>query len=160
MTEELQSMRGAEQSRLNLEDYLPYRLSVAANSVSAIIARAYKEQFKLSVWEWRVIAVLGEESALTAQAICQKTAMDKVTVSRAISRLSQNNLVVRSTRESDRRSRNVELSEDGQRIYNTIVPQAIYHENQILRTLTSSERETLMTLLQRVQKAANTLEHS
>ena len=34
---------------LRLDDYLPYRLSVAANAVSQLIARAYVERFGLTV---------------------------------------------------------------------------------------------------------------
>ena len=45
---------------LVLSKYLPYRLSVASNKASGLIARAYQARFGLTIWEWRVIAVLGE----------------------------------------------------------------------------------------------------
>ena len=43
---------------LQLERFLPYRLSVLANTVSATIAGAYASQHDLSIPEWRVMAVL------------------------------------------------------------------------------------------------------
>src|SRR5690606_39814836 len=44
---------------LDLEHFLPYRLSVLSNRVSQTIADFYVERFGLAVTEWRVHAVLG-----------------------------------------------------------------------------------------------------
>ena len=55
------SMPSGADQRLRLRDYLPYRLSVAANAVSQLIARAYKEQFGLTVPQWRLLAVLADK---------------------------------------------------------------------------------------------------
>ena len=72
---------------LHLEDFLPYRLSVLTNRVSSAIARHYSERFDLTVPEWRVMAVLGGAPDLSAREVAQKTAMDKVQVSRAVAGL-------------------------------------------------------------------------
>ena len=42
-------------SKLVLQDFMPYLLSVVSNRVSAHIARAYQDKFGLSVTEWRII---------------------------------------------------------------------------------------------------------
>ena len=52
-------------AELRLDAYLPYRLSVASNAVSGLIARAYQDRFGLSVPQWRVICVLAEDGGLT-----------------------------------------------------------------------------------------------
>ncbi|MGA2364065.1 MAG: MarR family transcriptional regulator, partial [Steroidobacteraceae bacterium] len=52
-------------ARLRLQDYLPYRLSVASNAVSRLIARAYEQRFGLKIPQWRLIAVLADEGPLT-----------------------------------------------------------------------------------------------
>ena len=57
--EEPARCRVIEAARLDLDDFLPYRLSVLTNRVSGAIARHYSERFGLSVPEWRVMAVLG-----------------------------------------------------------------------------------------------------
>src|SRR5258708_10943300 len=69
-------------SVLRLDGYLPYRLSVASNAVSRLIARAYEDRFGLTIPQWRLIAVLAEDGPLTQQAIGARTVLDKVTVSR------------------------------------------------------------------------------
>ena len=66
-----------------LEEYLPYRLSLLSNTVSQGIADRYQRDHDISVTEWRVIAVLGRFPGQTASEVVKRTAMDKVTVSRA-----------------------------------------------------------------------------
>jgi hypothetical protein len=44
---------------LELERFLPYRLSILSNTVSQSIAAEYQDRFELSMTEWRVMAVLG-----------------------------------------------------------------------------------------------------
>ena len=43
---------------LDLEQFLPYRISVLSNRVSGNIARLYGERYGLSIPEWRVITIL------------------------------------------------------------------------------------------------------
>lgn len=148
---------GAGDHPLRLPAYLPYRLSVVSNKVSSLIARAYQSRFGLSIWEWRVIAVLGEGRALTAQAICEATAMDKVSVSRAIRALDERQLVERTQRLSDRRASDVALTGEGRRIYDEIAPLALQYEHALLEGLSDGERETISVLLGRLEARADAL---
>jgi len=72
---------------LELEHFLPYRLSVLSNRISQEIARLYADRFQLNVTEWRLLAVLGRYPDLTATELVERTAMDKVAVSRAVASL-------------------------------------------------------------------------
>jgi DNA-binding MarR family transcriptional regulator len=148
---------GAGDHPLRLRAYLPYRLSVASNKASGLIAKAYQSRFGLSIQEWRVIAVLGEGRALTAQAICEATAMDKVSVSRAIRALDERDLVRRKQRSSDRRASDVELTGEGVRIYDDIAPLALDYERALMEGLSGEEREQLMTLLEVLERRADVL---
>src|SRR5690606_42112870 len=74
-------------ARLDLDRFLPYRLSVLSNAVSAAIAREYAERFRLGITEWRVMAVLGLDPGLSASEVAGRTALDKVAGSRAVARL-------------------------------------------------------------------------
>src|SRR4249920_3848062 len=70
-----------------LEDFLPYRLSVAANRVSRLFARRYSEAYGLGIPEWRVLAMVGRFGTLSPSAVGEWSAMDKVKVSRAAASL-------------------------------------------------------------------------
>jgi len=136
---------------------LPYRLSVASNKASGLIAKAYQARFGLTIWEWRVIAVLGEGKALTAQAICEATAMDKVTVSRAIRALDERGLVIRKRNTEDRRASDVSLTSDGQGIYAEVSPLALNYEQALLDGFSNDERVQLMSLLEKLEHQLDAL---
>src|SRR5690349_7529075 len=100
----------SNENRLKLGDFIPYRLSVLSNTVSSAIASAYHVRFKLSIPEWRVMAVLGMEPGLSAAQVAERTAMDKVAVSRAVSTLLHSRRVVRTMADADRRRSMLTLS--------------------------------------------------
>jgi len=126
---------------LKLETFLPYRLSVLSNQVSQGIAETYAQRFGLSVTEWRVIAILGRFPRSPASQIVERSAMDKVAISRAVRRLLDSGLVRRERDESDRRARPLSLSGEGMKVYATIVPAALAYERRLLDALTNSERQ-------------------
>lgn len=142
---------------LRLSAYLPYRLSVVSNKASSLIARAYQSRFGLSIWEWRVVAVLGAGEALTAQAICEATAMDKVTVSRAIRALDGRGLIIRTPSASDRRASDVSLTDEGRAIYEEVAPLALDYERALLEGFSEAEQAALTGLLERLETRADAL---
>ena len=136
-----------EAARLDLERFIPYRLSVLTNRMSSAIARHYSQRFSLSIPEWRVMAVLGGMSDLSAQDVAQRTAMDKVQVSRAVESLAVAGRVTRSADAKDGRVTRLSLSENGRAIYEEVVPLALDLEEQFLCALSDSERHTFQALL-------------
>ena len=70
-----------------LEHFLPYRLSLLANTVSQGIAAGYRDAHGISVTEWRILAVLGRYPGLAAFELAERTAMDKVAIHRAVKSL-------------------------------------------------------------------------
>ncbi len=140
----------AEASRLDLDCFLPYRLSVLANRVSEGLARLYAERFGLSIAEWRAMAVLGMGTPLSAREVAARTAMDKVRVSRALARLTAKGLVSRGSDAADRRRSVLRLSEAGHAVYGEIVPLALDYERRLLRRLSPEERQALDALIERL----------
>ena len=88
-----------------LEDFLPYRLSIAANRVSRVFARRYSEHSGLSIPEWRVLATVARFGTVSPSAVGEWTAMDKVKVSRAAAALVARGLLRQSADPRDGRGR-------------------------------------------------------
>jgi len=139
-------------TRLDLDGFVPYRLSVLTNRVSNAIARHYAERFDLSVPEWRVIAVLGQAPGLSARDVAKRTAMDKVQVSRAVQSLLAAKRLTRTAHANDGRIAHLSLSAKGQAIYNDVVPLALSLERQFLSVLSQSEQKSLDTLLTKLSR--------
>jgi len=139
-------------TRLDLDSFVPYRLSVLTNRVSGAIARHYSERFDLSVPEWRVIAVLGQAPGLSAREVAQRTAMDKVQVSRAVQSLLAAKRLTRTAHLQDGRVAHLSLSARGQAIYDEVVPLALSLERQFLSVLGPGEQKSLDTLLTKLSR--------
>lgn len=147
-------MRNKAAKGLRLQDYLPYRLSVAANAVSRWIAGAYEQRFGLKIPQWRLLAVLADEGALTQQTLCGRTIMDKVTVMRAAQALLRRRLIRRLPNALDRRSHRLALTRTGRRLYERIAPLALDYESQLLRGIEPGEVARLEHLLRQLERAA------
>ena len=139
-------------AQLDLEHFLPYRLSVLSNRVSGTIARIYTERFQLSITEWRVMAVLGRYPGLSANEVAQRTAMDKVAVSRAVARLLDAGRLDREIHGDDRRRSVLKLSEGGYRIYDEVAPLALEFERRLLDGIDDQERAVLFRLLDKLDE--------
>ena len=143
---------------LRLERFVPYRLSVLANQVSGQLARRYEERFGLSIPQWRVVAVLGRESPLSAVELAERAVMDKVTVSRAVAALVADGRVARSTDRADRRRSLLRLTRAGRAVYRRIVPLARAYERELIGALGRRDRQELDRLLSRLSERARTIE--
>ena len=138
---------GHPHAELDLEHFLPYRLSVLSNRISGAIAREYSQRFALTVTEWRVLAVLGRYPDLSASEVAERTAMDKVAVSRAVSSLLASGRLKRQMHGRDRRRSVLELSAKGYKVYDEVAPLALAYEQRLLEGLRDDERAALDRLL-------------
>ena len=139
---------------LKLDAFLPYKLSIASNMVSDVIAGSYQRLFGLKVPEWRILAVIAESGGSTQLEIGQRTRMDKVTVSRAARAMQARGLVLRRPNEGDGRSHVLMLSLAGISLYGQVVPQALALEKMMLATISASQVGVLSDLLDRMTLAA------
>lgn len=137
---------------LELERFLPYRLSILSNRVSQAIAREYQQRFDLTMTEWRVIAVLArfDGDGLSAREVAERTEMDKVAVSRALARLVAAKRVVRRTHDGDKRRSVLLLSAKGWKIHDVVAPLAREHERELLGRLDAEERRMLQRVLDKL----------
>lgn len=139
---------------LILEEFLPYRLSILSNTVSRAIASAYDRRFALTIPEWRVIAVLGRFPGLSAVEVAERTMMDKVAVSRAVSKLIKSGRIDREFADADRRRSILNLSVEGRRVHDEIAPLALKFEADLLQGLSDDEIRSLNAVMERLMARA------
>ena len=144
-------------TQLKLDKFLPYRLSIASNRVSAAVATAYEALFGLSIPQWRLIAVIAEGQAMTQQALGAATQMDKVTVSRAAIALFDRGLIKRAPNPDDQRSHLLSLTAAGTALYQSVVPKALALEAQIFAGVSPQDMAQFAAMLERIEQAAANL---
>jgi len=138
------------EKELILEDFLPYRLAILSHTVSTLIARVYDKRFGLTIPEWRVIAIVGRFPGLSAVEVAERTMLDKVAVSRAVTKLIKAGRIDREFADADRRRSILTLSEDGRKVHDEIAPLALGMEKDLLHGLNEDQIETLNTVIERL----------
>ena len=149
-------MKG-EPDHLALETFVPYRLSILSNTVSGTIAKLYQDRFGLSILEWRALAVIGRFAPMSANQVAERTAMDKVQVSRALQRLVTRGLVNRKVDKEDRRRSVLTLSRKGSQLVKKITPLALEVEQELLSALSKTQLGQLNSLLNKLGERADDL---
>jgi len=107
--------------------------------------------------EWRVMAVVARYPGLSAVEVAERTAMDKVAVSRAVQSLLGSRRLIRRFDARDRRRSMLHLSSAGQSVYGRVAPVALGYERDLLAVLNAAEQSTLDTLLSRLMIRAREL---
>lgn len=142
-------MQAAEaQTRpLELEAFLPYRLSILSGEVSRGLSQIYARKFQLSVPEWRIIANLGRFGPLNAGDLAERSSLDKPKVTRALQKLEARALVQRAVEAHDRRQVRLTLTRRGRALLSEIAKLALAWEHQLLASLTADDRVALERII-------------
>lgn len=136
--------------KLILEKFFPYKLGIAARRVSLKLSKTYSERFNISVHEWRVMAVVGQQPQLSADDVAERTRMKKFTVSRAVAKLLDKSMLTRKFADEDKRRSELGLSDRGVDVYKQIVPLALGFEEKLLENFSKEEIDVLIKLLTRL----------
>src|SRR3569833_1040978 len=137
-------------SPLKLEGFLPHRLLVCAQFVSAALARVHAERHQIGVPEWRVLVVLAECGGAAAKAIGQRSNMHKTKVSRAVAVLEQRGLVTRRSNSEDLREAFLSLTPSGRALHDELAPGALEFAERLVAAIEPADREALNRILERL----------
>lgn len=139
-------------ARLELANFLPYRLHRLGATVSYNFRMIYGPAYDLTVPEWRVLATLGEFDGIGAKAIGKHSAMHKTKVSRAVRALDERRWLKRRRSEQDRREELLSLTPLGRRTYVAMAPVALAFEAKLMADL-GSEAKALLRALDKIERS-------
>jgi DNA-binding MarR family transcriptional regulator len=135
-----------------LHGFLPYQLAVLADYTSSLFAEVYSGKFGLSIPEWRVLATVGERDMMRAKDIEAERHLHKTVVSRAIAKLRARGLVDLENNADDRRESFLLLTAAGRKLYSEIIPLARVYSDEIVASLSASDRAGLERGLNRLMQ--------
>lgn len=141
-----------------LESYLPYRLAVAASHVTRLMARRFDAAYGVSIAEWRVLSVVARFGVLSPSVVGERTAMDKVKVSRAAASLVARGLLKQSQDPADGRGRLLRLTRKGTSVQQGLLPIVQEIEEELSRGLSRTEWAALQKALIRLDTHVLTLD--
>ena len=135
-----------------IEDFLPYILTQAAETVSANFQPFYKGKYGILRTEWRVLFHLGNFGQMTARDIGINAKTHKTKISRAVFRLEKKKYLKRTTSEDDRRLEFLSLTEKGLVVYDDLKKAAEDFEKKIIINFTESEVLVLRRCLKKLEE--------
>jgi DNA-binding MarR family transcriptional regulator len=151
------SQRSApDEAPLRLEEFLPYRLNVAAALASQALSRIYAQRYGIGVAEWRVLVTLGQYGVMTGKAVGAHSHMHKTKVSRAVALLEKRKLLARRANKADMREAFLSLTPAGRAIYQDLAPVATAFASRFIEAIDPADREpfdrALRALAERAKK--------
>lgn len=135
---------------INLAQFLPFRTHriaaklAASGSQLAIISR------RLSLREWRVMAVVGSVGECPQRGVSLISSMDPATVSRAIAGLMKRGLIEQVASQSDGRTNLLKLTPEGERIYAELAHERMEYQAHLRAAFTDIEWMALLMMLDKL----------
>jgi DNA-binding MarR family transcriptional regulator len=124
-------------------------------SVARFTSRMAEAGIDLTAVQYAALLTLRDHPGLDQQTLAGMIAYDRVTIGGVIDRLVQKGFVNRETSPSDRRARVLMLSDKGRNALEVATPWVDKAQDDLISQLTSEERDSFLTLLQKTTKAGN-----
>jgi DNA-binding MarR family transcriptional regulator len=130
---------------------------MASNKVSSLIAKAYDVRFGLTIPQWRILVILSEGTPLSQKGLIETTAMDKVTISRAVGAMVARGLLEKRSAQPDRRVDVLTLSQAGHDIVAEVAPLALEFEASLVSAIGPDQAGDLAQMLRKLEAHAELL---
>lgn len=137
---------------------LTYRVILLASTFSRSAARALPREAGISVAEWRVISVIGSRPNISFNGLVGTLEIDKGWISRTLAQLEKDGLVIKTPDPQDKRQFQLSLSAAGKALHLKGSGVSRQRQLRLEAAFSPSELRTLESLLDRLQKAAESLD--
>jgi DNA-binding MarR family transcriptional regulator len=140
--------------RKTIRDLISYRIHRLANALSRGAALRYRQEFGVSLMEWRIVALLGDFAPMTLTGLARQGGLDKGLASRAVAGLVARGLVLRVAGRDDARAVALRLSANGRRLHEGLMRAALERDTAFSGCLTQAERTLLDGAIRKLEAEA------
>ncbi len=143
------------QKPTSVADLLSTRLLRLSNTLALYSGRRYRQQFGVTLPEWRVMSIIASREGTTARDISRVLATDKAWVGLSVKKLARRGYLTRSSDEQDTRRVLLSLTRKGKEMHDAIMAVARRRQRRLLAVLPEGAAETLSAGLDRLQAEAD-----
>lgn len=115
------------------------------------IGHMMRMQYEGKASQKRILIILRESGTLTQKELTERLGIQPGSASEILSKLESAGLIVRIQNETDRRTTNIMLTDYGNELASAAVEQRQKRHEEMFSCLTSEEKETLLSLLEKVR---------
>lgn len=127
-----------------------WRINFLANFFVGPVYKELAEKYDLSRPEFVILYCLKNQPGLVARDICRVTGLPKNSISRAVTALLKNGLVLRQTGDEDRREKPLEITQSGDAKVNDGLRLFSKRQENMRESLTEEELDTFDGLLLKI----------
>lgn len=131
-----------------------YRFAILSGHYGRCLASMYAPAYRLSVSDWKVLAVLGVHAPMSATEAGKRTSLQPDKVTRAVDSLVAKGLVFRRRDRVDKRRTILTVSAAGKRAFRDIDRARYAIECEMLTPLSATELRQLSTILEKLDRHA------
>ena len=139
----------------SVAELLSYRVLRLSNTLALYSSRYYREEFGLTLPEWRTMSIIASRSTTTARDVSRVLATDKGWVGISVTSLWQRGYLTRSPDKGDGRRTLLSLTAKGKEMHDAILSAARRRQRRLLAALPDDAANTLMASLDRLQAEAD-----
>ncbi|MGQ9366805.1 MarR family winged helix-turn-helix transcriptional regulator [Azospirillum sp. ST 5-10] len=143
------------QEPTSVTDLLTTRLLLLSNTLALYSSRYYRQQFGVTLPEWRVMSIIASRDGTTARDISRALATDKAWVGLSVKSLAERGLLTRSSDTQDSRRVLLSLTTRGRDLHDAIMAVAQRRQRRLLATLPDGAADVLSLSLDRLQAEAD-----
>lgn len=137
--------------KFDLDGFLPFVLHHTSEKVSFGFRDIYRDRYRMTRSEWRVLATLGQYGPQTATGIGTRTGLHKTKVSRAVASIEARHWLKRQQDENDRRIALISLTRQGESAFASLATAGIAFNQKARAHLGGQDFDALMNLLGKLE---------
>jgi len=143
------------QTPRSIIELLSSRVLRLSNTLGLYASRRYRDQFGVTLPEWRVMSIIAWYEPTTARDISRVLATDKGWVGLSVERLRRRGFVACSSDKKDARRILVSLTERGSAKHDAILSAALQRQRRLMSVLADGAADTVIASLDRLQAEAD-----
>ena len=145
------------QKPVSVTDFLSSRLLRLSNTLGLYASRRYREEFGVTLPEWRVLSIVASSEPTTARQVSRHLATDKGWVALTADALRKRGLIAGNPDESDGRRIVLTLTPEGRTLHDAVLLVAQGRHDQLMRSLPAGSAAILSECLDRLQAEADAM---
>jgi DNA-binding MarR family transcriptional regulator len=142
------------QKPASITDLLSTRFLRLSNTLALYSSRRYRQQFGVTLPEWRVMSIVASRDGTTARDISRELATDKAWVGLSVKRLARRGFLTRSADRQDTRRVLLSLTRQGKQMHDAIMSVARQRQRRLRAVLPEGAADMLSASLDQLQAEA------
>lgn len=110
------------------------------------------KEYSLSPEQWQILATLWTKNSLSQKEIYHLTMQDAPSVSKMITKMKKNKLVLVATSTQDKRKTEIRLTKTGASLKNVLPKKILAHFDQFLKDISPNQKTELLKYLKNLRK--------